>query len=53
MAQSGHADRARQRPLSGVKRTLQFQRGMSAVDPSETSAAKFAVMHNTALDVLA
>jgi hypothetical protein len=26
------------RPLSGVKRTLQFQRGMSAVDPFQTLA---------------
>ena len=31
-AQSGRDGRRQPRQLSGVKRTLQFQRGMSAVD---------------------
>jgi hypothetical protein len=33
---------------SGVKRTLQFQRGMSAFDPSRKSSIHFAVTHNAA-----
>jgi hypothetical protein len=34
--QSGHRDDADGCPLLGVKRTLLFQRGMSAVDPKRT-----------------
>jgi len=33
LAQSRHRDRGEGCPLAGVKRTLQFQSGMSAVDP--------------------
>jgi hypothetical protein len=36
MAQSRHPDRAEGCPLLGVKRTLQFDRAMSASDPSAT-----------------
>jgi hypothetical protein len=32
----GHRGSAEECPLLGVKRTLQFQRGMSAVDPERT-----------------
>jgi hypothetical protein len=32
LAQSGHRDRAEECPLSGVKRTLQFDGVMSAID---------------------
>jgi hypothetical protein len=38
LAQSGHHNCADECPLSKVKRTLQFQRGISAVDPKRTSA---------------
>jgi hypothetical protein len=40
MAQSRHPDRVGECPLSEVKRTLQFQCGMSAYDPTQTSVAK-------------
>jgi hypothetical protein len=33
----------------GVKRTSQLDRAAAANDPSATSAAEFAVMHNAAL----
>jgi hypothetical protein len=36
MAQSGHPSRARQCPLSGVKRTSRFRDVMSAFDPKAT-----------------
>ena len=38
LAQSRHPDGVGECLLSGVKRTLQFQRGMSAFDPKRTFA---------------
>jgi predicted transcriptional regulator len=40
LAQSRHAGSVVRCPLSGAKRTLQCQGGMSAVDPKRTSAAQ-------------
>ena len=40
LAQSGHARRSRECPLSGVKRTLRTSSKMSANDPKRTLAVR-------------
>ena len=45
MAQSRHADRVGECPLSGVKRTSQIDRIAAANDPTRTSATKFGATH--------
>jgi hypothetical protein len=39
LAQSGHSNRSRECPLSGVKRTSEFKGIMSANNPKRTSTA--------------